>query len=40
MARGHQWEFEKGSGSPVQDLNIYRVDFLELLDQNLVVVGV
>ena len=40
MACGHQRELEEGGRPSVQNLNVYRVDFLELLDQDVMVAGV
>ena len=40
MSGRHKGELEERSGSSVEHLNVYGVDFLELLDQNCMVIGV
>ena len=40
MTSRHERELEEGGGPPVKYLNVYRVDFLQLLDERCVVVGV
>ena len=40
MSGRHKRELEERCRSSVEHLNVYRVDFLELLDQNCMVVGV
>ena len=40
MTSRHEWELEEGGGPPVKHLNVYRVDFLQLLDEHCMVIGV
>ena len=40
MASQHKRELEEGGGPPVKHLNVYGVDFLQLLDERCVVVGI
>ena len=40
MASQHERKLEEGGGPPVKYLNVYRVDFLQFLDEHHVVVSI